>query len=839
MSGKIAVLVAALWASGMTASAAQAAPADPVSACALPKQATTSESVPADWSTFAATTGTVKAAVLFRGSWDVDAELTKLEEAERFYATASYGRYKLELVPYRTPVDIPDPVAPASAWAEAAKRADPDFDFSGISAVYLVDRGARRSYTQADTVTLDGRPITVGAVIGPGDISTPARDHFAWHKWKHGWLDDDQMSCVATRNTSVQQTLTPVETAGGSKAIVVRYGTTRAYVAEVRARKGLDSGACDTGVLIYSIGSGAQSGEEPVRVRDAKPRSGGCGGNELADAAHDPGQSFMDSRSRVRIDVVSRSGDNYVVRATYGQDGLHADAVISAPVMGWNSWNRFGCDINENLIREAAHAIVANGLNRLGYNYVNIDDCWMASTRDGEGRLQANPARFPSGIRALADHVHGLGLKLGIYSSAGTLTCQGYPASLDNETIDAQTFADWGVDLLKYDNCHNQGRPAAERYAAMGEALRATGRPIVYSICDWGQEEPWIFGPQVGGDYWRTTGDIVDKWDTVMDLLDQQVGLESFSSQGSYNDPDMLEVGNGGMTSAEYISHFSLWSLLSSPLLLGNDLDSMDSTTLAIIRNREVIEVNQDWAGSQGRKIRDDGAAEVWAKPMSDGSVAVVLFNRGAVATTIRTSAAELGLAGSSSYRLRDLWTGRSASTTGAISASVGAHGVVMYRVSRTGTLAPGPAEGTHEVGNMNWEASTNSWGPVERNTSNGEEAAGDGNTLTIEGTTYSQGIGAHADSAVHLYLGRACSTFSAQVGIDDEVSDEAASVRFLVYGDGELLADSGVKTADRGPSTLEVTTTGYATLELRVTDARDGNLFDHADWGDPVLTCD
>jgi len=444
-----------------------------------------------------------------------------------------------------------------------------------------------------------------------------------------------------------------------------------------------------------------------------------------------------------------------------------ADPVVqlSAPPMGWNSWNRFGCNINESLIRGVADAIVANNLDDLGYRYVNIDDCWMASTRDGQGRLQAHATRFQSGIRALADYVHARGLKLGIYSSAGTATCQGLPASLDHETVDAQTFADWQIDYLKYDNCNNQGRPAVDRYRAMGNALRATGRQIVYSICNWGQENPWLFGADVGGSLWRTTGDISDNWNSVLGLLDLQAGLEPFARQGAYNDPDMLEVGNGGMTATEYTAHFSLWSLLSSPLLLGNDLRSVSTATLDIIRNADVIAVNQDWGGSQGRKVRDFGNTEVWAKPMSDGSVAVVLFNRGGSAATVTTSAAELGLGGSSSYTLRNLWTGATSSTTGAISASVAAHGVVMHRVTRAGTTIAPPSAGTYQVGGMTWLASSNGWGPAERNMSNGEQATGDGRTLTVNGTTFANGIGAHADSAVHVWLGRACTRFTAQVG--------------------------------------------------------------------------
>jgi alpha-galactosidase len=512
---------------------------------------------------------------------------------------------------------------------------------------------------------------------------------------------------------------------------------------------------------------------------------------------------------------------------------------LTAPPMGWNSWNRFGCNINESLIRQTADAIIANNLDDAGYRYVNIDDCWMASTRDSQGRLQAHATRFPSGIKALADYVHARGLKLGIYSSAGTHTCQGLPASLDHELIDAQTWAAWEIDYLKYDNCNNLGRPAAQRYKAMGDALKSVGRPIVYSVCNWGQEEPWLFSPNVGGSLWRTTGDISDSWSSMTSLLDQQAGLEPFARNNAFNDPDMLEVGNGGMTTNEYTAHFSLWALLNSPLLLGNDLRSVSATTLNIIRNAEVIAVNQDWGGSQGRKLRDFGNTEVWAKPMSDGSAAVVLFNRGTAAATVSTSAAELGLGGSSSYSLRNLWTATVTTTTGAVSASVPSHGAVMLRVTRGGSPAAAPAAGTHQVGDMTWLASSNGWGPAERNMSNGEQAAGDGRTLTVNGTTYARGIGVHADSAIHLYLGRACPLFTAFVGTDDEVTNTAASQRFQVYGDGKLLAYSGIKRAADGPTRMVVATGGYATLELRVTDARNNSInYDHADWGAPTLTC-
>ena len=510
---------------------------------------------------------------------------------------------------------------------------------------------------------------------------------------------------------------------------------------------------------------------------------------------------------------------------------------ISAPPMGWNSWNRFGCNIDEGLIKSTADALVSTGLRDAGYKYVNIDDCWMASTRDAQGRLQPNATRFAGGIKALADYVHARGLKLGIYESAGTATCQGLPGSLDHETTDAQTFASWEVDYLKYDNCNHQNRPAVDRYRAMGEALRASGRTIVYSVCNWGLDEPWLFASTVGGVAWRTTDDINDSWGSMTSILDQQAGLELFSRKGFYNDPDMLEVGNGGMTQTEYTTHFSLWSLLSSPLLLGNDLRSVSANTLSIVENTDVVAVNQDWGGSQGRRVADFGETEVWAKPMSDGTLAVVLLNRTDTATTVATTAAALGIGGSSQYTLKDLWTKATSTSTGAVSATVPSHGVVMYRVTRAGTLAAAPASGTLQVSDLSWVASSNGWGPAERDRSNGEQGTGDGGTISIGGTTFAKGIGVHADSAVDVYLGRACRTFSAQVGIDGE-SGSNGSVRFAVYGDGRLLGYTVVKSGGQAPTRLAVSTAGYLTLELRVTDARNGINFDHADWGSPTLVC-
>jgi alpha-galactosidase len=359
------------------------------------------------------------------------------------------------------------------------------------------------------------------------------------------------------------------------------------------------------------------------------------------------------------------------------------------PPLGWNDWNTFGCSTSDGLIRGVADAMVSSGMAAAGYQYVNIDDCWEAPTRDSAGNLQADPTKFPNGIKAVADYVHGRGLKLGIYSEAGTTTCAGFLGSLGHEAQDARTFAAWGVDYLKYDNCgDHQGLTNQQRYTTMRDALLASGRQIFYSLCEWGQDSVWTWGAGVGNS-WRTTSDIQANFGSIMSILDQQVGLEQYAGPGGWNDPDMLEVGNGGLTDTESRAHFSLWALLNAPLIAGNDIRSMSATTQAILTNTDVLAVDQDWGGRQGHKIRDDGDQEVWAKPMSSGSVAVVLLNRAASTSTISTTAAQVGLAATTSYGLKDLWSKATSTSTGAISASVPAHGVAMYLVTGAGQASP------------------------------------------------------------------------------------------------------------------------------------------------------
>ncbi|WP_084713795.1 NEW3 domain-containing protein [Streptacidiphilus rugosus] len=362
------------------------------------------------------------------------------------------------------------------------------------------------------------------------------------------------------------------------------------------------------------------------------------------------------------------------------------------PPMGWNDWNAFGCDVSEKLVEQTADKIVASGLKDAGYTYVNIDDCWLTHSRDANGALVPDPVKFPDGIKGVADYVHAKGLKLGIYESAGTLTCAGYPGSLGHEQQDAASFASWGVDYLKYDNCYNQGVPSLQRYTAMRDALAATGRPIVYSLCNWGNENVASWGSGVGN-LWRTTGDIDPSFGDMLWNFHQNVQLAAGAGPGAWNDPDMLEVGNG-MTAAEDRSEFSLWAEMAAPLISGADLRTAGADTLSIYANREVIAVDQDRLGRQGTPVTLAGGHDVLAKPLADGSVAVTLFNENAGRATIATSAAAVGLPAAKGYVLRDLWahSSTSAGAAGTIAASVPGHGTVMYRVTptdRPGALAP------------------------------------------------------------------------------------------------------------------------------------------------------
>lgn len=622
------------------------------------------------------------------------------------------------------------------------------------------------------------------------------------------------------------------------------------------------------------------------------------------------------------------------------------------PPMGFNNWNSTHCraEFNESMVKGIADIFVEKGLKDAGYQFVNLDDCWAKPQRNADGKLEADPARFPNGIKAVADYVHSKGLKLGIYTSAGTKTCDsvGLPGALGHEYSDAQQFADWGVDYLKYDNCNNQGIDAKKRYTTMRDALAATGRPIVYSICEWGQNKPWEWAAELGN-LWRTTGDINDSWSSMLSIMKQNLPLAAAAGPGHWNDPDMLEVGNGGMTDTEYRTHFSMWSVMAAPLLIGSDLRKATPETFDILSNHEVIAVDQDPLGKQGTVLSSDEGRWVVSKELRDGSRAVALFNETGRAQRISTTASAAGLPRAAAYTMRDLWEHTDYNTAGDISATVPAHGTVLLRVAadrewashppaaelgldgsplvEAGRTAPltttvtdlgrtpalkvsaaltgpsgwqvragsattaaalptgralttrwrvtapaGTATGTYDltltaqyrspagkrvrssvpfqahvvvappagggyVSDLPQLSASNGYGPVEKDTSNGESAAGDGNPLTIGGEVYAKGLGVHADSTVEYYAGGACTTVTARVGVDDEKGAKG-SVAFEIRADGTKAASTGVLTNAMPAQPVTADVSGAQVVRLIVTDGGDGDDSDHADWGDLRITC-
>lgn len=504
------------------------------------------------------------------------------------------------------------------------------------------------------------------------------------------------------------------------------------------------------------------------------------------------------------------------------------------------------------------------------------------------------------------------------------------------------------MDYLKYDNCNNQGVDAKLRYNTMRDALKATGRPIVFSICEWGENKPWEWAADVGH-LWRTTGDISDNWGSMLSILKQNLPLAPYAGPGHWNDPDMLEVGNGGMTDTEYRSHFSMWSIMAAPLLIGSDLRTATPATFDILDNKEVIAVDQDPLGKQGNVVTSEGGRWVVAKEMKDGSRTVALFNESGSAQRIATTAAAVGLPNAHAYALRDLWQHKSYNTAGAISAAVPAHGTVLVRVSadrhalknpptvelgldsapliqaatstpltttvtdlgrttaehvsvsltgstgwkvrakssttakavRTGkslrtkwtvtapagtptgsydltlkasyrspsgtrvsstlpftaSVVVAPPSGTSYLGDLPWMSTANGYGPVERNTSNGESTAGDGHPITLGGVVYAKGLGVHAESDVEYYTGKACEKVTADVGVDDEKGANG-TVAFEIWADGTKVASTGVLTNAMPAQPVTADVTGAQVVRLVVTDGGDGIDSDHADWADAQLTC-
>ena len=367
-----------------------------------------------------------------------------------------------------------------------------------------------------------------------------------------------------------------------------------------------------------------------------------------------------------------------------------ATLLAATPPMGFNTWNRFGCDVSEVLVKGIADAMVSSGMKDAGYRYVVIDDCWQVD-RGADGVIVPDPERFPNGMKALADYVHAQGLQFGLYTDAGPKTCEGRPASLGFEEVDARTYAEWGVDYVKVDWCHADSLDAVTQYTKVRDAFRASGRDMILSICEWGRNRPWEWGPGIG-QLWRTTSDIRDSWESLLWILQANEKLHASAGPGHWNDPDMLEVGNGGMTTEEYRSHFSLWAMMAAPLIAGNDLRSMSEEIRQILTNTEVIAVDQDPLGVQGRVTLDRGyGLQLWSKPLADGSVAVAVFNQRADSLNADVRWADVGLSPGPAA-VRDLWAHQDLGIhedTGAFETRfrtrVAPHGVVMLRLTPQG----------------------------------------------------------------------------------------------------------------------------------------------------------
>ncbi|MEC0167039.1 RICIN domain-containing protein [Paenibacillus graminis] len=381
------------------------------------------------------------------------------------------------------------------------------------------------------------------------------------------------------------------------------------------------------------------------------------------------------------------------------------NGLAQTPPMGWNSWNYYACNVDENKIKEAADLLVSTGMKDAGYKYVVIDDCWQTG-RDANGTILADPVKFPSGMKALADYIHSKGLLFGLYTDAGYTTCAGRPGMYNHEVQDALTFASWDVDYVKVDWCDNGGMDPQTRYTLIRDALLNSGRDILFSICNWGINKPWIWGAATGN-MWRTTDDIFDFWQRVTWIIDQNYPLANFAGPGRWNDPDMLMVGNygtgavfgEGMTDTEYRSHFSMWAIMAAPLIAGNNLSSMTAYTRATLMNSEVIAIDQDPLGRQGVLVSDVDGKQVYSKLLqTPGTRAVVLFNRSETAASMTVNFTSLGLG--SSAAVRDLWQKSNLGTySGSYSATVPAHGTVMLKLTGTeATTSPVVSGKTYRI---------------------------------------------------------------------------------------------------------------------------------------------
>ncbi|HEU5396648.1 MAG TPA: NPCBM/NEW2 domain-containing protein, partial [Verrucomicrobiae bacterium] len=520
--------------------------------------------------------------------------------------------------------------------------------------------------------------------------------------------------------------------------------------------------------------------------------------------------------------------------------------IALTPQMGWNDWNSYGCGISQAAVTNTAGVIAANGMKAAGYRFINIDDGW-ASSRDANGVIQAYPTKFPDGIQWLADYVHARGLKLGIYTDHGTNTCSScisgatppkQPGSFDHEYIDAFTYASWDVDYLKNDSCNLPvGDIPHDDYFRMADGLRQAGQPIFVSLCpNAAHYEYW--SPDVGNS-WRTTGDIHNTFASMISKIDQNSKSAYLAGPGRWNDPDMLEIGNGefvtNLVGAQ--THFTMWCIMAAPLIAGNNVTTMSAATLAILTNDEAIAVDQDPAGEQGEFVgglRD--SAEVWSKPLGYDFTtrAVALLNRSAsTPATITCYWTNLAFQAGTTATVRDLWTHQDLGTfTDSFTATVPAYGSRLLKIIGTPVAPPSP--GTNYLTMLQPLYAYCGWGAMTNNRSIG------GNPLTLDGVVYTNGIGTHAIGGNEYNLGGVVSRLHATVGVDDEVGANG-SVIFQVIADGRKIYDSGILTGGGPSKTVDLDLTGVRRLTIGVTDTGNDvsgnrNSNDHSDWADAYV---
>ncbi|HOU53963.1 MAG TPA: NPCBM/NEW2 domain-containing protein [Myxococcota bacterium] len=512
------------------------------------------------------------------------------------------------------------------------------------------------------------------------------------------------------------------------------------------------------------------------------------------------------------------------------------DPLAATPPMGWNSWNRFACDIDEDLVLETAEAMVQSGLRDAGYRYLNLDDCWQAGRRP-DGTILEDP-RFPSGMEALARKVHEKGLRFGVYTCAGTMTCQQRPGSYGFEARDIQTYAAWGVDYVKVDWCFTEGLSARDRYPVFQRAIDALvpRRPMVLSICEWGKSEPWVWAPDQGvGQLWRTSGDIANSWFSVLVNAERAISLAAYAGPGHWNDPDMLEVGNGALTPEMARAHMSLWAMLAAPLIAGHDLRTMDEDTRAVLTQPEVIAIDQDPDGLPAMRLTM-GPPQVLVRPLAqDGLRAVLLLNPyGEDSYEGRVSLQDLGLA-PGLVEVRDVWQGRSLGWfDGSIRLAVDPEASRLLLVQGR---EPEPPPGVTSLADLPWRHEAFETRAARRNRS----AAGTDSLmappLRMAGQAYPHGIGVQAPSVIQVHLGGRCDRFTARVGVDDQAPAEA-SVVFQVLRDRAQAWTSLVLRQGSAPMDIDIDLAGAWTLTLRVTVAGDSPRGDLAAWADAALEC-